>query len=313
MTLDPGPAPEGRRIVAADGHGYHVVSLSGAARETSDRPVPDLTEKDRTDATPLVLLHGGGPGCSGWTDFGVVAPMFASRRTVHLVDLLQYGASDKPVLSGPRWSTLATSMVSLFDAMGLERVDVVCNSWGGTIALALAAEHPQRVRALVITGSMPVLDGPLCPLPEGGRRGRNARDRYYGGEGPSPDAMRDLMARLEWWDPAQIPARTVELRYRQSVDPEEVALAGGSDDARGEPQDLSGHLRSIEAAVLFCWGMADAFLTPDYPLMLANMVPRGQLYVMDRASHHLQEERPGDFHAVVGGFLDQDHDREGLR
>jgi hypothetical protein len=29
---------------------------------------------------------------------------------------------------------------------------------------------------------------------------------------------------------------------------------------------------------------------------------------MDRASHHLQEERPHDFHAVVSGFLDQDHD-----
>jgi pimeloyl-ACP methyl ester carboxylesterase len=49
--------------------------------------------------------------------------------------------------------------------------------------------------------------------------------------------------------------------------------------------------------------MHDAFLTPDYPLMLARMVPRGQLYVMDRASHHLQEERPADFHSLVSGFL----------
>jgi 2-hydroxy-6-oxonona-2,4-dienedioate hydrolase len=37
------------------------------------------------------------------------------------------------------------------------------------------------------------------------------------------------------------------------------------------------------------------------------MVPRGQLYVLDRASHHLQEERPYDYHALVTGFLNQRH------
>lgn len=37
--------------------------------------------------------------------------------------------------------------------------------------------------------------------------------------------------------------------------------------------------------------------------MPARMVPRGQLYVMDLAGHHLQEERPAEFHAVAGAFL----------
>ena len=45
--------------------------------------------------------------------------------------------------------------------------------------------------------------------------------------------------------------------------------------------------------------MHDGFLTPDYPLMLARMVPHGQLYVMDHASHHLQEERPLEYYRVV--------------
>jgi pimeloyl-ACP methyl ester carboxylesterase len=39
--------------------------------------------------------------------------------------------------------------------------------------------------------------------------------------------------------------------------------------------------------------------------MLARMVPRGQLYVMDRAGHHLQEERPEDYYQLVTGFLRQ--------
>lgn len=74
------------------------------------------------------------------------------------------------------WDFHAAKMVALLDELGIERADFVCNSWGGTIALNLAAKYPERVRSLVITGSMPVFYGPLAPLPEDGRRGRNARD-----------------------------------------------------------------------------------------------------------------------------------------
>jgi 2-hydroxy-6-oxonona-2,4-dienedioate hydrolase len=152
---------------------------------------------------------------------------------------------------------------------------------------------------------MPVFYGPFAPLPEDGRRGRHARDAYYGDGGPTLDKMRRLMADLEWYDAASIPAETVQRRYEQSLEPGEMHLASQSDDRRGEWQDLEGHLRRIRCRTLSCWGMHDAFLTPDYPLMLARMVPHGRLFVMDRSSHHLQEERPWDYHAMVEGFLAQ--------
>lgn len=294
------PEPVGRTVIAADGVGYHVISMG---------PDPGTPANATWPANPAVFLHGGGPGCSAWTDFGPVAPLFAADRAVHLVDLVQYGKSSKPTIIGPRWSWLAASMVALFDAMGLERADLVCNSWGGTIAIALAAEHPTRARSLVITGSMPVFYGPLAPLPEGSRRGRNARDAYFGGLGPTLEKMRQLMAELEWYDESAIPAETVRLRYEQSLDRDEIALAAHSDDLRGEWQDLETHLKQISCPTLFCWGMYDAFLTPDYPLMLTRMVPHGQLFVMDRASHHLQEERPWDYFVMVDAFLRQQLDR----
>ncbi len=287
MNLVAGDSPPGR-LVAAGPHKYHVTTLG--------------------EGRPTVFLHGGGPGCTGWSDFGPVAGLFAADRRCELVDLLQYGRSDKPPISGPIWDFHADSMVELLDALEIERADFVCNSWGGTVALDLAARHPDRARSLVITGSMPVLYGPTAPLPEGGRRGRNARDRYYGEGGPTPEKMRQLIARLEWFDEARIPDETVTMRYEQSLDPGEMALAAGSDDARGERQDLTAELASIRCPVLFCWGMYDGFLTPDYPLMLARMVPRGHLYVMDHTSHHLQEERPADYHGVVSAFLDLEHD-----
>lgn len=262
---------------------------------------------DLGSGDPVIFLHGGGPGCTAWSDFGPVAPMFASTRRAILVDIPQYGLSDKCTIEGPMWDFHAAKMVALLDGLGIDRADFVCNSWGGTIALNLAAKYPTRVRSLVVTGSMPVFYGPLAPLPEGGRRGRNARDVYYGGTGPSREKMRELITRLEWFDGDALPDETVDMRYEQSLDPDEMALAAASDNPRGEWQDLTAELGQIEAPVLFAWGMYDDFLTPDYPLMLARMVPRGQLYVMDRASHHLQEERPHDYHAVVAGFLDQQH------
>lgn len=257
-----------------------------------------------------LFLHGGGPGCTGWSDFGPVAPLFAEDRRCLILDLLQYGGSEKCLISGPMWDFHAAKTVALMDRLGVERADFVCNSWGGTIALCLAARHPERVRSLVVTGSMPVFYGPLAPLPEGARRGRNARDVYYGGSGPTREKMRDLITRLEWYDGDRLPEATLDLRYRQSLDPEERRLAAMSDSPRGEWQDLTEELGRIGAPVLFVWGMHDAFLTPDYPLMLARMVPRGNLHVMDHVSHHLQEERPSAFHAVVTGFLnsvDVDH------
>ncbi|MPN45519.1 hypothetical protein SDC9_193086 [bioreactor metagenome] len=125
--------------------------------------------------------------------------------------------------------------------------------------------------------------------------------------------MRTLITGLEWYDGDRLPEETLEMRYRQSLDPEEMALAGASDNPRGDWQDIAGDLGRIQVPVLLAWGMYDAFLTPDYPLMLASMIPHGQLWIMDQASHHLQEERPHDYYTMVSGFLAQHLPGEGDR
>ena len=162
------------------------------------------------------------------------------------------------------------------------------------------------MRSLVVTGSMPVFYGPLAPLPERGHRGRTARDVYYGGRGPDPREDAHAHHPLEWFDADRLPEETLDMRYQQSLDAEERALAAMSDSPRGDWQDLTEQFGLVEAPTLFIWGREDAFLTPDYPMMLARMVKRGNLHVMDHVSHHLQEERPGAYHAVVDGFLRAD-------
>jgi len=89
------------------------------------------------------------------------------------------------------------------------------------------------------------------------------------------------------------------------MDPEEMKLAARSDELRGDWQDLTVELGKVQCPTLFCWGLHDAFLQPDYPMMLSRMVQRGQLHVLDSSSHHLQEERPGHYYQIVHSFLDQ--------
>ena len=263
-----------------------------------------VIEKGHGDRVVL-FLHGGGPGCTAWSDFAVVSDLFAEHYHCVMPDLLQYGKSSKNIIEGPMWNYHSKSLTHLMDSLAIDKADFICNSWGGTIALCLAANYPDRVRSLTITGSMPVFYGPLAPLPEGGLRGRNARDRYYGGDGPNLKKMRTLMANLEWFDSSKIPEETVRMRYEQSLNPEEMALAAASDNPRGEWQDLTKELADVACPTLFCWGLQDDFLTPDYPLMLSRMVQKGQLHTLDAASHHLQEERPLHYFQIVHGFLQQ--------
>lgn len=283
LTSPPaGQAPESL-FAEADGVTYHYHDVGSG---------PDT-----------IFLHGGGPGCTGWSDFGPVTPYFAEDRRCLVLDILQYGKSDKCLIAGPMWDFHAAKIVAFMDTLGVEKADFICNSWGGTIALAVAAYYPDRVRSLVVTGSMPVFYGPLAPLPERGHRGRSARDVYYGGEGPTREKLRELITRLEWYDADRLPEATLDMRFEQSLDPGERNLAAMSDSPRGDWQDLTDQLGQVRAPVLFMWGREDAFLTPDYPLMLSRMVPRGSLHVMEHVSHHLQEERPVAYHAVVDGFL----------
>jgi 2-hydroxy-6-oxonona-2,4-dienedioate hydrolase len=282
LDLHPdGRGPIGRHVEVFD-ESYHVLEFGSGA--------------------PIVFLHGGGPGCTGWTDFGAVVPLFSSHSRVILVDLLQYGRSSKPTVVGPMWHFHARHLARLFDTLDLERPNLVCNSWGGTQALALASGWPDSAGRMVITGSMPKLTGAMGPLIDRGRRGRYAREDYFSGPGPSLERMLALMARYEWFDAASVSRLTAEIRFRQSQDADEISC-GQNPERRGEWHDLSSEMMSIEQPTLFMWGMFDGFLSPEYPLMLASMLRHGSLHVMDRASHHLQEERPFEFHSIVTAFF----------
>ncbi|HEY0484786.1 MAG TPA: alpha/beta hydrolase [Mycobacteriales bacterium] len=271
--------PESRRL-AAGGVGLHYHDL-GAGR-------------------PTLLLHGGGPGCSAWSDFGPVTPLLADGRRLILLDLPQYGGSDVPVVTEPVFGYHARHVLAALDALGLSTVDLVCQSLGGSVALRLAALAPDRVGRIVLTGSVPVPD-PAGP----GVSGPSIRDTYFGGGGPSLAKMAELIATYEWYDRSRVPAGTVRMRYDASVRPECRAIATDA-AVRGEAEDLTPYLPHVAARVLLLWGAHDPFAGPAYGLHLAGALPDADVHVLARTSHHPQEERPAAYAATVRAFLDRD-------
>lgn len=255
-----------------------------------------LRVRSTGEGTPTVLLHGGGPGCSAWTDFAALVPELPGRRLV-LVDLPQYGGSDAPRADGPLFSFHARHVTALLDALGIGRADFVCQSLGGSVALLIAAREPHRVRRIVLTGSRPA---DLGGAP--GVSGAEIRAAYYGGDGPTPDKMRDLIGRHEWNDPARVPEATVFERFRNSVSLDALAL-GTDAPARGLFEDLGGLLPAVLAPVLLLWGSADPFAGTGYASRLAAALPNAFLEVLPDTAHHPQEERPRDYARLAEAFL----------
>lgn len=239
-----------------------------------------------------VVLHGGGPGCHAAADFALVLDRLPGRRFL-LVDLPGYGRSDALTDHGPVFTGHAEALLGLLDERGLRRVDLLAQSLGGSVALKLAADHPDRVDRIVLIGAQPV------PAPRGTAAdpalGGRARQRYY--RRPSPAAMRLLMAELEWHDATRIPASLVTERYAASVAPT------ASHTAAGQPEDLTDDLGRVTAPTLVLWGRHDPFAGPDYALAVTTALPDGDLAVLARCAHHPQSERPDDVAALVAAHL----------
>lgn len=101
------------------------------------------------DGPPVVLIHGLASRGEDWSG---LFPTLASHHRIYAIDLLGYGGSDRPHVDYS--IALETDVVRGFlDALHIERPDVAGVSMGGWIALKLAADHPERVRKLVLIDS----------------------------------------------------------------------------------------------------------------------------------------------------------------
>src|SRR6201993_1076279 len=128
----------------------------------------------------LLLLHGGGPGAAGASNFVRNIPELAKHFRLIVPDLPDYGRSTKGIDRADPFGDLAGAMLGLLDALGIDKVHALGNSLGGACALRMALERPERVDRLVLLGPGGI-DTTQSPPTEG----LKLLLGYYAGEGPT--------------------------------------------------------------------------------------------------------------------------------
>lgn len=254
----------------------------------------------------VVMLHGGGPGASGVTNYSRNIDALSQRYRVIVPDMPGYGRSVKGIDKSDPFGYLGDAIRGLLDELGIDTAHLVGNSYGGAAALRLALDTPHRVGKLVLMGPGGIGTTRMLPT-----AGLNSLLSYYGGAGPSRDKLAAFIRNYLVYDADSVPDELIDVRYRASIDPEVVA-----DPPLTRPSgpmavrtlwrmDLTrdSRLATLQTPTLVLWGRDDKVNRPAGGPILLNAMPNAELVMTSRTGHWLQWERAELFNRIVSEFL----------
>lgn len=256
---------------------------------------------------PVVLmLHGGGPGASGLSNYGRNIGALAEHFRLLVPDMPGYGKSTKGVDRADPFGDLAGSMLEMLDLLGVKRAHVIGNSLGGACALRMALDQPTRVGRLVLMGPGGVNTTRSLPT-----KGLQHLLDYYSGEGPTLAKLRQFIREDLVFDGSAVPEALIEERFKASIDPEVIAQPPLR-RPRGIPKfsrldfTRDPRLQRCQSPTLVLWGTEDKVNRPSGGIALQQRMRRCDQYLFARTGHWVQWERADEFNAVATAFLQQD-------
>ncbi|QHE83874.1 alpha/beta fold hydrolase [Hydrogenophaga sp. BPS33] len=250
---------------------------------------------DVGSGAPLLMIHGSGPGVSAWANWRLSLPALSQRARVIAPDMVGFGYSDRPAGHTYSMDSWVAQAVGVLDALEIQRADLVGNSFGGALALALAVRHPQRVRRLVLMGAVGV---PFDITP--------GLDAVWGYE-PSFKTMRALLDVFAH-NPALATDELAQLRYEASIRPgfhESFSAMFPAPRQRWVDAMCSpaADIRALPHETLVLHGREDRVIPLANSLTLAQWIPNSQLHVFGQCGHWTQIEHAARFNRLVGDFL----------
>jgi 4,5:9,10-diseco-3-hydroxy-5,9,17-trioxoandrosta-1(10),2-diene-4-oate hydrolase len=253
-------------------------------------------------AETVILLHGGGPGASAWSNFGRNLPEFAKHYRTIAVDQPGFGRSDKPTEHPQYFRYSADAVVGLMDALDIERAHFVGNSLGGGAAVRLALNHGKRAGRLVLMGPGGLSVNVFAPDPTEGVKnlGRFAAK-------PSRERM-EAFLRIMVHDQGLITDELIDDRFAAANTPESLAAMRAMGMSFAQPGTYEEGMLWREAhrlrqRVLLIWGREDRVNPLDGALVALKTIPRAQLHVFGGCGHWAQLEKFDEFNRLALDFL----------
>ncbi|WP_410430770.1 alpha/beta fold hydrolase [Mycolicibacterium sphagni] len=259
------------------------------------------------DGPPLLLLHGSGPGVTGWRNFRGNLGFFAQHYRCLVLEFPGFGVSDD--FGGHPMLDAQAAVPAFVDALGLERVDVIGNSMGGGVGINFAINHRDRVGKLVTIGGIGT--NIFSPGPSEGIR---LLQEFT--EDPTRQRLVDWLNSMVY-DPALVTEQLIEERWALATDPEtlasarrmygKAAFAGMTKMMRNADFPLPwAIMHKVKAPTLLTWGRDDRVSPLDMALIPMRTIENAELHVFPNCGHWVMIEAKQAFESTVMSFLHRD-------
>jgi len=250
---------------------------------------------DEGQGEPVMLIHGSGPGVTAWANWRLVIPELGSQSRVLAPDMVGFGYTEVPEGIDYGMECWVKQSLDFLDVLGLDQVNLVGNSFGGALALALTSQHPERVKRLVLMGSVGV---PFEITP--------ALDDVWGYE-PSIEAMRQVVSTFAF-DKGLVNDDLIQMRYeastRSGVQEAYAAMFPAPRQRWVDAMVTSEEaIRSITHETLIVHGRDDQVIPLETSLKLHHLIEQSQLHVFGQCGHWTQIEHNARFCRLVNEFL----------
>lgn len=253
---------------------------------------------DIGEGAPTLLIHGSGPGVTAFANWRLSFPVLSQKLRVLAPDMLGFGYTERPDGVEYTLDTWVRHLIDFIDALGIDKVNLVGNSFGGALTLATSIRHPERVNRIVLMGAA----GVKFDLTEG--------LDYAWGYTPSFENMRKMLD-LFAYDRSLVSDELAQLRYEASLRPG-VQDAYASmfpaprqqwiDALASDPADIARN----QAPALIMHGREDRILPYSNSTTLFELIPNAQLHLFGKCGHWTQIEHARRFNALLLDFFTEE-------
>ena len=250
----------------------------------------------------LIFIHGFGGSMWNW-EYQYKA--FSASHHVIVLDLLGSGFSDKPDIPYTPQS-LVKFFTGFLDALGIQKANLVGNSMGAGLAMAMAMNTPDRVKTLVLISGFPPDPGASVASP---RYQQFIHRRpplwlakfgnWISGRWATKSLLEEIVHNHDLITPVVV-ERSFQNRQHSDFLPPLYSLM---DHMEQWNQNFGHRIEDIAHPTLILWGSEDKVFPPEVGSQLQNSIPQSRIHFIPDAGHIPQWEKPAEVNDLIKAFL----------